>query len=316
MTVVALAIIFNLVDINEFVGAVQQADFSQIYIVIALFMGTIIARTFAWRAILQEQVSWSKTFWTLNEGYLLNNVLPFRLGELGRAFLLSGTTPLSFWEVLSTIMVERIFDIALLAGLLLSTVPFVVGADWAMQAALGAGGIVIVGFVVLFAIASRPQFAQNLVKFFTKPWPRLTDFGLSKIDAFLPGLAALTQFSRFLKVLFWMLLTWVTNVGWYVVLLYAFIPDAEPLWAAFTVGIVALGVSVPSSPGYVGVFEAATVAALALFNINESVALAYAVTGHSIYLIITILLGGIGLTRDGQSLSQVYQGIRNRPKQA
>lgn len=316
ITVVALAVLFYLVDLDQFIQAIQQADFSRLPLVLILFMGTIMARTFAWRAILQEQISWSKTFWTLNEGYLLNNVLPFRLGELGRAFLLSRTTKLSFWEVLSTIMVERIFDISILAGLLLSTVPFVVGADWAMQAAYGAGGVVIAGFAGLFFLASRPEIFKKLILKFTRPWPRQAEFILSKLDDFLPGLTVLTQPARFLKVLFWMLVTWVTNVGWYSVLLYAFVPNVEPLWAAFTVGMVALGVSAPSTPGFVGVFELATVGALTLFNIDESVATAYAVTGHSIYLVITILLGGIALGRDGQSLGEVYRGIRNRPDQA
>jgi len=87
------------------------------------------------------------TFLTINEGYLLNNFLPLRLGELGRAFLLSRKSDLTFMEILPTIVIERIIDVAFSAIILLSAIPFVVGAsDTAKKTAFIAGGLVVLAW--------------------------------------------------------------------------------------------------------------------------------------------------------------------------
>lgn len=310
ISVGALAILLYLIDIEAVKDALKLADYRYIPLTILLFFGTVTTRSIAWRIILQEKISLKKAFFTENEGYLLNNILPFRLGEIGRAFLLGQTTPLSFWEVLSTIMVERIFDVAILAGLLLSTLPYVIGADWAMQGAIAAGVLVVVGFGVLYLIARDQKWVKNIFTRLTKPWPRFTEFGQEKLDSFLSGLATLRDFSRFGRVLFWMLITWVFNVAWYVILLSAFVPEAKLLWGVFAVSAVSLGVAAPSTPAYIGIYEAVQVGALTLFGIEESTALAYAIVAHSIYFILTVTVGAIGLARDGLSLGDVYRGIR------
>lgn len=308
----ALAVLFKLVEFDDVAESIRLADFRLLPLALLGFFGTVFARSLAWRMILREQISVSKAFFTENEGYLLNNVLPFRLGEVGRAFLLGQTTALSFWEVLSTIMVERIFDVGIMAGLLLTTVPFVIGAEWAMRSAVVAGVLVVAGFTALFLIARNRDWTMRLFERLTSPWPKLTEFGREKLDAFLAGLATVQEPKRFLQVLGLMLLTWALNISWYYILMWAFIPGVEPLWVVFSVAVVSLGVAAPSTPAYIGVFEAVQVAALMLFGIPESTALAYAVVSHSLYFIITVTLGGIGLARDGTSLGEVWGKMRER----
>ena len=71
--------------------------------------------------------TYSDVFWTIGEGYLLNNFLPFRLGELRRAFLLSRKSGMQFMEILPTIVIERV-DLGFNAAIFLAALPFVVGA--------------------------------------------------------------------------------------------------------------------------------------------------------------------------------------------
>jgi uncharacterized membrane protein YbhN (UPF0104 family) len=112
-----------------------------------------------------------------------------------------------------------------------------------------------------------------------------------------------------------MLISWSLNVSWYFILLLAFVPKARFLWAAFTVGMTGLGVSVPSSPGSLGVLEGSIVFGLTRFQVDESTAFAYAILSHAIYIAVTVTLGIFGLTRDGQSLRQVYINLRKRKDQ-
>jgi uncharacterized protein (TIRG00374 family) len=312
VSVTAIIVLVLVTDVNKAVDALRMADYRYLPLSLAAFLGTLMTRSLAWRAILQEKITFSKAFFTINEGYLLNNILPFRLGELGRAFLLSRTAGMSFWEVLSTILMERIFDVAIMAGLLLGTLPFVFGAEWAQQAAIVAGLMVLLGMVVLHLLARNQEMVINLFEKISVRWPKIASFGREKIEAFFDGLTALTDARRFGRVLGLMLLTWILNISWYFILLKAFLPHADFFWAATSVGIASLGVSVPSSPAYVGVLEAAMIGALALFQVDASTALAFAITSHALYFVVTVSLGAFGLARDGESLSHVYRQVRKK----
>jgi uncharacterized protein (TIRG00374 family) len=74
----------------------------------------LVCRGKAWHTLLRRRAAYRDVFFTLNEGYLINNILPFRLGEVARAYLLGRKAHLSFWDVLSTVLIERFLDLALL----------------------------------------------------------------------------------------------------------------------------------------------------------------------------------------------------------
>jgi uncharacterized membrane protein YbhN (UPF0104 family) len=85
VSLLALAVIFYWVDFQRLGQALQLADYGYIALLFLISLVWIGVRGLVWRALLQEQASYSQVFLTLNEGYLLNNLLPFRLGEVGRA---------------------------------------------------------------------------------------------------------------------------------------------------------------------------------------------------------------------------------------
>lgn len=316
ITLIALAVLYFFVDLDTLSTAFALQDYRWLPLVILAFFGTLLARTQAWRTILEGRSSFKQSFLVLNQAYLLNNVLPFRLGELGRALLLSGRVGLSFWRVLSTVVVERVFDLGIAAGLLLATLPLVVGADWARSAAMIAVALVVVGFATLFAMARNPEVTRRLVERLTKPFPKLQHWLSDKLASFLEGLSALKDLRRFLAVAFWMLLAWFFNVAWYYILLRSFIPVAPWLWAFFSIAVASLGVALPSSPGYVGVLETAMVGSLSLFGVDPSISLAYALVAHVLYFILTGIIGIYGFWEQGQSLGVVYRKLLNRPESA
>lgn len=312
VTAVAVIALLYFVDLGDLQQALAQVDLSILPLVTVLFLGTVSARAMAWRTNLMEHASFKDTFFVLNQGYLLNNVLPFRLGELGRALLLGGRTGMRFWRVLSSIVVERVFDLGIAAGLLLGTLPLVIGADWARSAAVAAAVLVVIGFGVLFAMASRPQWVAAVLKAVTKPLPKLQTWLIEQLEHFLEGLSALRDAWRFLRVAFWMLLTWAFNIAWYYVLMISFFPEATWLWVVFAIAVSSLGVALPSSPAYIGVLEAVLVGALSLFGADEATALAYALVAHALYFVVTGVLGLIGFWQQGQSLGDVYGQLMAR----
>lgn len=308
---ISLAVVFYLVDFRKVLTALKLADYRLVALSILITVLWLAVRAQVWRTLLQEKASFGQVFSTVNEGYLLNNILPFRLGEIGRSFLLAQKANLEFFEVFSTILIERAMDVAFAAGFLLITLPFVVGGNWAFQAAIGAAIFVILGLSALYLLARFNQQAANWFEKTTEKWPALQRIGSLQLRSFLLGLSVLTDGRRFFQALGWMLINWGIAFVQYYVLLLAFISSAEPLWAAFSLGVISLGIAAPSSPGALGVFELAMVFALSLFGISPSVALALALIAHFINYLTTGVLGAIALSYDGETLIGLYQRVRH-----
>lgn len=308
----SLAILFWKIDLAATYEAIRGLDWRLLVGAIVVLIAAVWMRGIAWRVILQGKVGVVKAFFTENEGYLLNNLLPFRMGEIGRALLMSMTTPMSFWEVFSTILVERIFDMGIMAGLLLATIPFIAGTSWAVGAAAVSGALVVLGFGILYLAARAPEKVLGLYDRLTRRWPRLQQFGKQKLALMIEGLTVLRDPLRFLQAFGLILLTWTLMISWNVVLLLGFIPFPGVLEVVFVVAASTLGVAAPSTPGYLGVYQAAVVGALSFLDVALPTALAYALASNVVYIVVTVLLGAIGLGRDGVSLREIYQATQQR----
>jgi uncharacterized protein (TIRG00374 family) len=311
ISALAIVAILYLVDLDRMIDALRMADYRFVALMFLMTLIWLLVRTIVWRTLLQEQATYKQVFMTVNEGYLLNNVLPFRLGEVGRAFLLGRKANLEFMRVFSTILIERALDVAFSAGLLLSALSFVVGAAWASQAAIAAGSLVLVGLGVLYLLARYRDWTQNQVERLARHWTILQGILRTQVPAFFAGLAALTNGKRFLRVVFWVAVNWFVAIIQFYFILLAFFPQPKLLWAAFTLGVVTLGIAAPSSPGAVGVLELAMVGALSVFDLDPSAALAAALTAHMANYLITGIIGVYALAQDGLTLSGVYKNVQD-----
>jgi hypothetical protein len=117
-----------------------------------------------------------------------------------------------------------------------------------------------------------------------------------------------------------MLLSWVLSVLVQFGFIKAVLPQATLLWAGFVQTVMALGVALPSSPAYVGVYEGAVIAGLSVFGVAAANALAYALISHAMNILTTGIFGAIGLVREGTNIGDVYRDLRsnfssNKPKE-
>jgi uncharacterized protein (TIRG00374 family) len=280
--------------------------------VLGVSLAWLLVRGLVWRTLLQDKASYRDVFLTLSEGYLLNNVLPFRLGELGRAFLLGRKTGLGFMGVLPSIMVERIVDFTFAAAILAGSVPFVVGVAGAGRFAILIGGLMILGLVVLYLLARNRDWALGTFDRLTGRWPRLQKLGSSFLAPLFSGLTILTDTWLFLRALLWMALDWGISVGQFYLTLRAFFPHPQPVWALFGLGVVAFGNAIPSLPGAIGIFEAALVGALTLVSGDQGTSLAFALISHFYNYIVTGIIGAYALSTEGETLMGVYRQLRKR----
>ncbi len=309
ISVVLIAAILHFVDLPKVIAAIRSANYGLLALATVLAFAWMLVRAIVWRTLLRNRPPYRDTLLALSEGYLLNNFLPFRLGELGRAFLLSRKTDLGFAEILPTVVIERAVDIFFSAVIFLGALPFVVGAGATGRIALVLGAVILLGLVFLYVLARNRETALKLFHRWSARWPALQRFGGSLLESFLAGLGALTDVWVFAQFLFWMTLNWGMAILNYYLIIRAFFPNAQLTWAMFGLGAAAFGGAVPSLPGAVGTFEGALGGALTLLSGDQSTSLAAALTSHFFNYLTSIVLGGYGLSREGETLSGIYKQL-------
>jgi uncharacterized protein (TIRG00374 family) len=310
VSLAALVVLFTVIDPKETLNSLQQADGWILALGMLVALLWLFIRARVWQTLLQGKAGYRDVFLTLNVGYLLNNLLPFRLGEVGRAYLLGRKAKLDFWQVLPSVVLERMFDLIMAAAVLILSLPFVAGVHWAGQAAISVGGLVVLGLLGVYLLArNQPQVTAWLERLGHR-WPWIQKFVGERLATFFTGLQVLTDLRSFLRALAWILFNWAFSILLYFVFLRAFFPQAPILWAVFVLGAGSFGVAAPSSPGALGVFEAALVGALTVgLKVDPSPATAFAITLHLSNYINTGLIGGYALLVEGETLTSLYERL-------
>jgi uncharacterized protein (TIRG00374 family) len=311
VSIALIAVILYFVDFRQMAQAIRSANYIILALAMPLSLVWMMVRGAVWRTLLRDRASYRDVLMTVGEGYLLNNFLPFRLGELGKAFLLSRKSELQFLEILPTIVIERAVDLAYSAIILLVSLPFVVGAEGAGQIGVIVGVVVLIGLVVLYLLARNRGWALDLFQKFSQRWPVLQRVGGGFVEPLLEGLAVLTDGWVFARFLFWMTINWVVAIVSYYLIMLAFYPQAQPIWGFFGLGIAAFGNAVPSLPGAIGTFEGAFGGALTILTGDQSTALAAALAGRIYMYLSAIIFGLLGLASEGQTLSGIYQDLKD-----
>lgn len=311
ISIALIAAILYFVDFGAMMTAIRSANYFFLAAAMALSFVWMLGRAKVWQTLLRDKPAYREVLFATGEGYLLNNFLPFRLGEIGRAFLLSRKSGMQFGEILPTIFIERSVDLAFSAALLLAALPFVAGAEDSKSVGIIVGLAVVVGLAAMYFVARNNQWALDVFHKLSARWPSLQKFGGSFLESFFAGLGVLTDGWLFLRFLFWMTLDWAIALLNYYLILRAFFPQAQWIWGFFILGAAAFGGAIPSLPGAVGTFDGAIVGALTLFTGDQSTALAAALAARFYNYLNSGVIGGIGLLREGQTLTGIYQQIKD-----
>ena len=306
LSLLAIALLLRLTDWRDVQKALSSIELHRLLLAVLLFLMSIFSRSLGWSSLLQDRAPLQRVFLALNEGYLLNNVFPFRLGEIGRAVLLGQSSGLSPLYVISTIVIERAFDLGIAAGLLLATLPLVLGFTAARPIALATLGFVVIG---LFALYLAARYRERLQAWFGT-WKYIPGWALPRLNALLEGFGALARPSQFLLGAILIAGSWAFGVLETYTLLNSGMFSAPFWWTGFVLGVLSLGVALPSAPASLGVYEAAIVGALSLLKVSPADALAFAVVLHLIQIVSTGSIGVYALAQDGETISGLYSRVR------
>jgi uncharacterized protein (TIRG00374 family) len=257
--------------------------------------------------MLGYSVEFHRVFHIQNIGYMLSNILPFRIGDVARAVLIGKTPPVTVARGVSTMITERVLDMLFVVTLL----PFsLAGIDrlpnWLRAAANASGFMVIVTLLLLIGVANSRTLSMRVSAAFFNRFSALESskwFG--QLEGLLDGLTSLTSVSNGLILMLYSIAVWLPIIFAYYMALIAV--NLDPTWsvAAFVVCAAAFSVAAPSSPGQVGVFHAGVIAALRLLGQPEAESASFAFLYHALNVALMVILGRIGLARTGITLRQV-----------
>ena len=301
------------VHLDQVVDQIRDSDPWPLALGVLLASLTFVIRLARWRLLLRDESGSPLKPWPLWHavaiGFMANNVLPFRAGELVRVFAATKLSGARFTSTMSSIAVERIFDaltvIGLLAaGLLVSDLPsgVVVGGVSLAHAAQMAGLLALGALLFAVAIVAFPLTAERVVRG-VLPAGKLVDRIVDMIEGIRHGLTSLRSPGLLAGVVFWSLVHWLLNAAALWVTFAAFDIPVGFEGALVLQGVLAIGITVQLTPGFVGQFEAAIVAGLALYGISNEVASSYALVYHGATFLPITLAGAWSLARTPVALS-------------
>jgi uncharacterized protein (TIRG00374 family) len=300
---------------RDVVAELQRVKVLPLLACVLIATSTFVLRIFRWRILLRgddgSALPPGALWHAIAIGFMANNVLPFRAGEVLRSIAITRLTRTRLTAALSSIAAERLFDgvalvLILTVGLLLSGLP----ADAAVKGvqvshiALIAGVTFTAGLVVAGLVVAFPKPAERLIQKVV-PFPKLADRLVGMIEGVVHGLSVVRSPTRVLAVLAWSVVIWLVNVSSFYVGFQAFGIPLNFAGAMLMQGILAFAITVPTAPGFVGVFEGAIKATLLLYGISDSVAVTYALVYHATTFVPITLLGAWSLMKTGLGLGNL-----------
>jgi uncharacterized protein (TIRG00374 family) len=265
--------------------ALSDADVGLVLLASMVFMAGYLLQAVRWRKIAATpQVPVRRFYEMVLGGLACNNVLPIRIGEVVRAGWLSREAKMPGGRALGTVALDRVCDVVALALFLVVGIQAVPTPAWLRNMIIGAAALLVVIFAALvFArLYTRAQgrdrrergrirrIVRDTIDFLGEPIGRHRAAVWIGISIVAWGIGA---------VAVWLV---ARSVG----------VELEPLEAVFVASALALGVAIPSSPGYIGTYQLIAVEALGLLDVEPSQALAFSILMHASWFVPTTLAGG------------------------
>ena len=326
-------------DLEAMVRTLRDANYAFVAPGIALYFLAVVFRTIRWRFLLShlKPIPVGRLFPVVVVGYMANNLLPVRLGEVVRGYYLGQREGVSKSAALATIGLERVFD-GLTLLLLLAAAALVKDnllqdlAEWSgapvYLLVLGAVAPFVIVLTLMITAARWPGWPVRVLAPLARRLPRRVGPGLVELTRlFISGLASLRDLRRVQMLLLLSLPVWLLEASMLYVIGFSFdLQDyfSNPVEMAVVILAVTatanLATSVPSSQGGIGPFEVLAIGTLeVLSDVPTPVATAYTITMHAA-LLLPVVVAGLAvlwsqnvsfrdLSHMGKGRREVEQGI-------
>jgi uncharacterized protein (TIRG00374 family) len=310
-----MALLFRKIDFNQLWAALVAVDFRYILLAVVCTFFSYFLRAVRWHYLLipEKRIPLSSLYPATIIGYMANNVLPARLGEFVRAFVLAQREGLQTPAVFASLVIDRLFDgftVMLMLLVTLFTLRLPQGLSEA-ETVLKTGGVVtfvLYAGVVAFLVLLKRQTMRTLAwtGVLLKPFPqRLTERIIPLLGSFIGGIRMSSKGGHIAAVLASSLAVWLFCIIPVDLVLQGFGIHLPITASMFILVLLVFAVMVPASPGFIGTYHYACFKGLSAFGIAESKAVSIALVIHGIGFFPVIIAGAYHLWRGKISLNAV-----------
>lgn len=315
ISIFLLFFLFREIDFVQLVEVLKSLDISYLAAALLLMFISLSLRAVRWHYLLLPQKKAAP--WNLISAtmicYMANNLLPARLGEFIRAYVLAEKENLEPSSVFATLVLDRLFDgfsVLIILVITFFAVQLPPGMEKVQQGLVTGGYVTLVLYitVIIFLIFLKRATTPTLrfVAVILAPFPeKLTSAVIPLLGSFISGIRLTSKPREIFALLFSSALIWVTAVWPVDLLLKAFRIDLPITASMFILVFLVFAVMVPASPGYIGTYHAACMYGLMAFSIPKELALSVAIVMHSINFFPVIAVGAFFLWKDGISFSSL-----------
>ncbi len=308
ISVAGLYYAFGTVDFNELQSTLVQVNGWYILLSVGLIIFSIAVRAERWQLLLEpiRSIRFQPLFSSTMIGYFGNGVMPFRLGEVLRAYSISLARGVDASSAFGTIILERILDLlGLVAGIILFAFFYPVH-HWGGRVMMAIVILSISAFLfILFLGRAQSHLLEKFERmtFFQNPFGQRS---IILIKNLLSGLTSIKETKHVGQIVIHTIFLWVI---YYSMVYFTVLATGINLdWVGIGIVLIStsLAVSVPAAPGYVGTYHAAAVYVLVeLFNANLIEAQTFSVIIHAVGFIPLVFIGAVYFIRSGLHLKDM-----------
>jgi uncharacterized protein (TIRG00374 family) len=263
------------------------------------WLGVVVFRSLLVKHLLKSvgPLGFFQAYRFLCIGFLANNVLPFRAGDMARAAAISRGAKLSFPSVVGGLALERMLDLAMVAIVGLVAIQ-VAPLPESIQLVALISAVVLVAALIAFTIVARGKWKEKT----PDPEHRIRAFVWNLWVRFSAGFGALGTARGVLAAAALSVAIWAIVIVSFLFRLASF--GIEPSLPLVLVVITSLGfgVAVPSAPGFVGVYHAAVTFSLELFGYEHDVAVGFGLMSWIVDIGVGSTFGAVSLSMEGFGL--------------
>lgn len=310
-----MVLLFRKIDFNQLGEAFRTLHWGYLCLAVSITFVSYCLRAVRWHYLIlpQKKAAPRNLLAATMICYMANNLLPARLGEIIRAYVLAEKEQLETSSVFATLVLDRLcdgFSVLVILVITFFTVKLPPGME-NVQKGLVTGGYVtltlyIVVIVFLIFLKRSTAATLNLVRTLLKPLPKtFSDKIIPLLGSFISGIRLSSRPGELMALLFSSALIWATATWPVDLLLKAFGIDLPITAAMFILVFLVFAVMVPASPGYVGTYHAACMYGLMAFNISKEQALSVALVVHAVNFFPVIVIGFFFLWTEKISFSKL-----------
>lgn len=327
LSVVGLYYAFRNFHFADALEAAKHANYFLLLLSVVTATAMFPLRARRWRTILDpvapEPVPFGPLWRAVAIGVMMTNVLPARAGELARPYALTRERPeIPFTMSLASVAVDRVFDaIVVMLLLAISTLEpnfphSIMIGDKVLVVTQLVRGFLVLPIVLVLGLYALVFFPDQLIRLFELFARRVSTTvekkGSEMLRRFAAGLSVLRNPVHFAAVFFWTLLHWLVQPLAFWLGFRAFGIEVPLLVTLFVQGVIVIVVALPSTPGFVGLFELAAVASLGAYGVNATLAGTWAATFHLLSYIPITLFGAYYFARAGMTMGQITSANQSK----